>query len=100
MHHDLTKYFYEAHLRLQSLTEVWVSRNATIDLDELCEEIWLSADKGDASCVLESYADIISNYSYELLCEVLFGLEIKTEYEELKFSNLEKLHHILDRILF
>lgn len=93
------KYFLIKDLRRRDLIAF---PTVIIDLfspAELAEETWLTGDKDDASCILETYAENISDYTYTLLCEVIFGHDNYFEYPEEKFWNANKLHQLLDRIL-
>lgn len=71
-----------------------------LSLDEVVEEVWLTADKDDAKCVLEAYGNNLSDFQWKLLDQVLFGCEKTFQYAEEKSDNAIKLHQILDRILF
>lgn len=100
MRYDYLKYLHEVHLHWRLAQQIPCPSTSVINLDELSEEIWFSQDKDDAIRVLEVYQDNISNYAAELLVQVIFGMEFEIEFEDLEIEFAEKLHKLLDQILF
>lgn len=93
------KLYLVADLKLRKPPTPKLVQADNISIMDLAEEVWLTQDKADASCILETYQDKLSKYETALLCWVIFGHDIILNIES-EPSYIVRVQHFLDKVLF
>lgn len=99
MHSESLKLYLVADLKPRKPPTIKLTHADNISIMDLAEEVWLTQDKVDACCILETYQDKLSEYETALLRWVIFGHDIILNIES-DLSYMVLIQRFLDKILF